>query len=128
MKKILFVLALVFGVFTLNAQTISCDGTYIMTEPNDGLKIKECCVSIYDDYVTFHLFDLEVASPIYSKKNVVYNDISGTVYYIDKETMSYVFYGKSDSNAVLCVVSVITMEGRYTFVRTVSNYLADGLY
>lgn len=93
-----------------------------MTEPNDGLKLKDCCVCINDTYVELLIFDEDVIVPVLETETVNKESVSGKVWYLDNEHLSYVFYGTSNNNG-LCVVSVISHDGRYTFAKTFSDNL-----
>jgi len=119
MKKILFLIAFVLIAFVSNAQ-VSCDGTYIVTEPKEGLKIKDCHVCIDEQHAEIFLFDKEVIVPITKTKHMNIDGICGNVYYIDEEYMSYIFYGSSEE-MTLCMVSLISVGDRWTFVRTEHN-------
>ena len=96
---------------------IVCDGTYIVTEPNESLKIRDCHVCIDDQYAEIFLFDKEVIVPVTKKEHVNLNNFCGNVYYVDDEYMSYIFYGESEKS-FLCMVSLISVGDRWTFVRT----------
>lgn len=121
MKKIFLFLALCLGL-SVNAQNITCNGTYVMTEPNDGLKLKECCICINDTQVELLIFDENVVVPVLETETVDKENVSGKVWYLDNERLSYVFYGTSNNNG-LCIVSVISHDGRYTFAKTFSDNL-----
>lgn len=119
MKKLFFILFM-FSIAIANAQHFSCNGTYIVTEPKEGLLIKDCCVCVNENYAELFLFDTDVVIPITSMKHMNVNDVCGNVYYLDKDKTSYVFYGEND-NSHLCIVSILTSDGRWTFARTLHD-------
>ena len=115
MKKILSML--VFTVMTvISYAQFSCSGTFVVTEPKNGARIKDCHVCANDKHAEFLLFDTEVIVPVVNVEHKNVNGMCGDVYYLDKERMSYIFYGKSE-DAVLCVVSLVTDGERWTFAK-----------
>lgn len=116
MKRLLFLLSFVLASLCSTAQTIECNGTYMVVEPKYGIYVKDCNVCVNEQYAEIYLFDREVVVPVYKTEHMNVNNICGKVYYIDESSTSYIFYGDSEDVAT-CVVSLVSHDGRWTFVR-----------
>lgn len=90
MKKISLFLALCLGV-SVNAQNMTCNGTCVMTEPNDGLKLKDCCACTNDTCAELLVFDEDVIVPVLETETADKENVSGKIWYLDNEHLSHVF-------------------------------------
>lgn len=121
MKKILFLLSFIFAGLCSTAQTIECNGTYMVVEPKHGVYVKDCNVCVNDKYAEIYLFDKDVVVPVYKTEHLNVDNICGMIYYLDESFTSYIiFYGESD-DVVACMVSVVSLDERWTFARYVKN-------
>ena len=116
MKRLLFLLSFVLASLCSTAQTIECNGTYMVVEPKYGIYVKDCNVCVNEQYAEIHLFDKEVVVPVYKSEHMNVNNLCGTVYYIDESLTSYIYYGASEDVGA-CIVSLISDDGRWTFGR-----------
>ncbi len=116
MKKILLFSSFILMSLFASAQYFTCDGTYVVTEPKEGLKIKECHVCVEETYAEIYIFEKEVVVPVVDRKHVNLNGMCGDVAYLDEDHLSYIFYGRSE-NTAMCMVSVVSIYDRWTFVR-----------
>lgn len=120
MRKIILFLILVVSFGYLQAQVFTCDGDYTIVEPDGGVVIKNCSVSVYDAYAEIDIFDICVVVPVYDVDTIDSETINGKCWYLDKQDSCWIFNGYLE-DLLVCVVSVRNAEGSWIFSRKIGE-------